>query len=191
MKEKVLSAKLYVGNLDYDANENDVNELFSNYGEVLSAIVVRNKDDGTSKGFAFVEMETIDEAQKAADGLDAVMFMGRAITVNEAREKAAAKAPAKRVFESSYKPGTKKLYVGNLPFSVTEDDIKDLFSSAGEVKNVKIIVDQDTKRSKGFCFIEMSDERGAKKAVETLNDIDVGGRTINVNSARENEKPKK
>jgi RNA recognition motif-containing protein len=78
---------------------------------------------------------------------------------------------------------TKKLYVGNLPFQTTEEDLSDLFSQAGNVESVRIITDRDTGRSRGFGFVEMGDDE-ADKAVEELNGKDMGGRPLTVNEAR-------
>jgi cold-inducible RNA-binding protein len=78
---------------------------------------------------------------------------------------------------------TKKLYVGNLPFQTTEEDLSDLFSQAGNVESVRIITDRDTGRSRGFGFVEMGDDE-AEKAIEELNGKDMGGRPLTVNEAR-------
>jgi RNA recognition motif-containing protein len=78
----------------------------------------------------------------------------------------------------------KKLYVGNLPFTATEDEVRDLFGQHGEVHSVALITDRDTGRPRGFGFVEM-DEDGATKAIEALNGTNLGGRDLNVNEARE------
>ncbi len=78
----------------------------------------------------------------------------------------------------------KKLYVGNLPFSATEEGLMDAFSSFGKVDSVKIITDRDTGRSKGFGFVEMGDDNEAEKAIGSMNGADFGGRTLTVNEAR-------
>jgi len=78
----------------------------------------------------------------------------------------------------------KKLYVGNLPYETTDDSLKELFSGAGKVESAVIITDKISGRSKGFGFVEMATEKDAQKAIETLNEKEVGGRTIRVNEAR-------
>ncbi len=78
----------------------------------------------------------------------------------------------------------KKVYVGSLSFDATEESLRDLFSSIGEVESVKIITDMHTGRSKGFGFIEMSSEEDAKKAMEQLNSTTFMERTLIVNEAR-------
>ncbi len=77
----------------------------------------------------------------------------------------------------------KNIYVGNLPWSSTEDEVRDAFSQFGEVYSVKLIEDRETGRPRGFGFVEMEDQ-GALEAIDSLNDSDFGGRNIKVNEAR-------
>jgi len=79
----------------------------------------------------------------------------------------------------------KKLYVGNLPYSATEDALNEAFSQCGTVVSVKIITDKFTGASKGFGFVEMSNDTEAQTAVERLNGADYGGRPLRVSEARE------
>ena len=78
----------------------------------------------------------------------------------------------------------KKLYVGNLSFSTTEDSLRDHFSQAGSVDSVAIISDKFSNRSKGFGFVEMSSDEAAQKAIEMFDGQDFDGRKIVVNEAR-------
>jgi RNA recognition motif-containing protein len=79
----------------------------------------------------------------------------------------------------------KRLYVGNLSYSVTEADLRDVFGEAGSVADVKVVLDRDTGRPRGFAFVEMSTDAEAGKATESLNGRDIQGRPINVSEARE------
>ena len=80
-----------------------------------------------------------------------------------------------------------RLYVGGLPYHTTEHDLIDLFEQVGQVTEVSVITDRDTGRSKGFGFVEMSDEQAARTAIERLNGTLLGNRTITVNEARERQ----
>jgi RNA recognition motif-containing protein len=80
-----------------------------------------------------------------------------------------------------------RLYVGGLPYQTTEQDLIDLFEQAGQVIEATVITDRDTGRSKGFGFVEMSDDQGARTAIERLNGTLLGNRTITVNEARERQ----
>ena len=78
----------------------------------------------------------------------------------------------------------KRLYVGNLPFDTTEDDLHQLFSAHGQIVSAKLITDMETGRSRGFGFVEMSTEDEAKAAIEKMNKAKVGDRELTVNEAR-------
>jgi len=78
----------------------------------------------------------------------------------------------------------KKIYVGNLPFSATNESLSEMFASFGNVSSSKIVTDRDTGRSKGFGFVEMDDSSEADSAIESLNGKDMGGRALTVNEAR-------
>ena len=76
------------------------------------------------------------------------------------------------------------IYVGNLSYKVTEEDLKEAFEAFGEVETARVIKDNYTGRSKGFGFVEMPDEAGAQSAIEGLNGKDLKGRMLKVNEAR-------
>ena len=78
----------------------------------------------------------------------------------------------------------KKLYVGNLPFSITDEALAEAFAQCGTVESAKVIMDRDSGRSKGFGFVEMSSEAEAQDAISKLNGADYGGRPLTVNEAR-------
>ncbi|MCB9493743.1 MAG: RNA-binding protein [Epsilonproteobacteria bacterium] len=81
----------------------------------------------------------------------------------------------------------KKLYVGNLPRTVTEDALKPLFEQHGDVESVKVIMDKFTGQAKGFAFIEMGDADQAQAAIDGLNDYELEGRRMRVSQARPQE----
>lgn len=76
------------------------------------------------------------------------------------------------------------IYVGNLPYTISEDELRDAFTSYGEVSSAKIIIDRDTGRSKGFGFVEMPDKGAADAAIEGMNGQSLQGRDLRVNEAR-------
>jgi cold-inducible RNA-binding protein len=80
-----------------------------------------------------------------------------------------------------------KLYVGNLSFQTSSEDLQQLFSQAGTVESVSIIEDRETGRSRGFAFVEMASTEEGNAAIQQLNGHDVGGRTLNVNEAKPRE----
>ena len=89
--------------------------------------------------------------------------------------------------ETQNKMTNSKLYVGNLTFNVSEHDLREFFSQAGEVRETTIITDKMTGRSRGFAFVTMADEAGAKSACEQFDNRDFLGRPLTVNIARPRE----
>ena len=79
------------------------------------------------------------------------------------------------------------IYVGNLPYSTTPDELQELFSAYGEVAAARIVNDRETGRPKGFGFVEMPNDNAANAAIEALNGNDIGGRKAVVNEARPRE----
>jgi cold-inducible RNA-binding protein len=82
---------------------------------------------------------------------------------------------------------SRKLYVGNLPYNTTEQDLQSLFAAAGSVDSVNVVRDMATGRARGFAFVEMASDEEARQAISQLNDRDFGGRNLTVNEARPKE----
>jgi RNA recognition motif-containing protein len=80
-----MNTKMYVGNLSYDATDTDIRELFEAHGTVTDVFIVKDRESGRPRGFAFVSMETEEEMTAAIEGLNGEEFNGRALTINEAR----------------------------------------------------------------------------------------------------------
>jgi cold-inducible RNA-binding protein len=76
------------------------------------------------------------------------------------------------------------IYVGNVSYRMTEDELRAAFEAYGEVESARVITDRETGRSKGFAFVEMPDSEQAQKAIEELNGSEIGGRQVTVNEAR-------
>lgn len=79
---------------------------------------------------------------------------------------------------------SKKLYVGNLPYSATDESLAQAFGACGSVESAKVIIDRDSGRSKGFAFVEMSTDAEAQTSISRLNGTDLDGRSINVSEAK-------
>lgn len=81
----------------------------------------------------------------------------------------------------------KRLYVGNLSFHTTDDQLQQLFASYGQIDSVKVVTDRDTGQSRGFGFVEVADDAQAQKAIDELNGREIDGRKLTVNEARPRE----
>ena len=80
------------------------------------------------------------------------------------------------------------IYVGNLSYGMSEDELRDAFGAFGEVSSVKILMDRETGRSRGFGFVEMPNQSEAENAISQLNGKDLGGRALRINEARPRER---
>lgn len=83
------------------------------------------------------------------------------------------------------------IYVGNLSYGMSEDELRDAFGAFGEVSSVKILMDRETGRSRGFGFVEMPNKSEAEAAIAQLNGKDVGGRALRINEARPREQQRR
>ena len=83
------------------------------------------------------------------------------------------------------------IYVGNLSYQMSEDELRDAFGAFGEVSSVKILMDRETGRSRGFGFVEMPNQSEAEAAITQLNGKDVGGRALRINEARPREQQRR
>ena len=83
-----------------------------------------------------------------------------------------------------------KLYVGNLAYAVTNEDLMELFAQAGTVEKATVVTDKFSGQSRGFGFVEMADQDGATRAIETLNETDLKGRRIKIDQARDGGGPR-
>ena len=85
----------------------------------------------------------------------------------------------------------RRLYVGNLPYKTTDEELNALFSQAGAVESVRVMRDMATGRARGFAFVEMSTEEEARKAIQDFHEYELGGRGLTVNEARPRTEPRR
>ncbi|KAJ7956136.1 28 kDa ribonucleoprotein, chloroplastic-like [Quillaja saponaria] len=191
-------AKLFVGNLPYDVDSQKLATLFEQAGTVEIAEVIYNRDTDQSRGFAFVTMSTVEEAEAALEkfnrytklwkhsfGLTVLLFLqmdlnGRLLTVNKASPRGTRAERPPRVFEPAF-----RIYVGNLPWDVDNGRLEQIFSEHGKVVNARVVYDRETGRSRGFGFVTMADETEMSDAIAALDGQSLDGRAIRVNAAEE------
>ncbi|XP_068665245.1 28 kDa ribonucleoprotein, chloroplastic-like [Aristolochia californica] len=173
-------AKLFVGNLPYDADGNTLAELFGQAGTVEVAEVIYNRETDQSRGFGFVTMSTVEEVEKAIDLFNRYDFNGRLLTVNKASPRGSRVERSPRASEPSC-----RLYVGNLPWSVNDARLEQAFSEFGKVVQARVVYDRDTGRSRGFGFVTMSLQAELDDAIQGLDGQTLDGRAIRVNVAEE------
>lgn len=171
--------RVYVGNLSWDVSWQDLKDHMRSAGNVIRADVLE-EDNGRSKGCGLVEYATEDEAIKAVQTLHNTDMKGRLIFVREDRE-------AQKVIgnqRASTGHANRRVYVGNLSWDVSWQDLKDHMRSAGDIARADVMCDSDG-RSKGCGLVEYVHSQGAGKAIDTLNDTELKGRLIFVREDRE------
>ncbi|ONK58290.1 uncharacterized protein A4U43_C09F10650 [Asparagus officinalis] len=173
-------AKLFVGNLPYDVDSQRLAELFEKAGIVEVAEVIYNRETDQSRGFGFVTMSTVEEAEKAVDMFHRYDVNGRLLTVNKAAPRGARPERPPREFEPSF-----RVYVGNLPWQVDDGRLEQVFSEHGKVLNARVVYDRETGRSRGFGFVSMATQTELDDAIAALDGQDLDGRALRVNVAEE------
>ncbi|CAI0626428.1 unnamed protein product, partial [Linum tenue] len=157
-------AKVFVGNLPYDVDSDKLAMLFEQAGTVEIAEVIYNRETDSSHGFGFVTMSTVEEAEKAVDKFNSYDMGGRFLTVNKAAPRGSRSERPPHVFE----PGC-RVYVGNLPWSVDDSRLEQVFSEHGKVTNARVVYDRDSGRSRGLGFVTMADETEMNDAIAALD----------------------
>ncbi|KAJ4729340.1 28 kDa ribonucleoprotein, chloroplastic-like [Melia azedarach] len=168
-------AKLFVGNLPYDVDSERLAQLFNQAGVVEISEVIYNRETDQSRGFGFVTMNTVEEAEKAVEMFHRYDLSGRLLTVNKAAPRGS----------QPERPRTYRIYVGNLPWQVDDARLEQVFSEHGKVVNARVVCDRETGRSRGFGFVTMADETELNDAIAALDGQSLDGRAIRVNVAEE------
>lgn len=179
------TTKVFVGNLTWDTTNDDVAKTFSSAGSVAN-VEIQCRADGRSKGWAVVTFDDISGAQKAVDTLEGVEIDGRAIKVQfqravqkktrtrtRSRKKNSTKREPKKMAEAG---PSKNIFVGNLPWSATDDDLKDMFSGMSPIE-ANIVQGYDG-RSRGYGIVKFGSIDQASKAINSVNGTDYDGRPV-------------
>mmetsp|Transcript_13632 Transcript_13632/g.19268 ORF Transcript_13632/g.19268 Transcript_13632/m.19268 type:complete len:282 (+) Transcript_13632:76-921(+) len=180
------NATVFVGNLSWDTNEDDLSDFMSKAGTVKSCLVKRHPDSSRSKGWGLVEFSKKEEAEKAIKLLNGTSLDDRILSIRMDRTS----------IENS---GKFALYVGNLPWSTTSEDLEILFNDYNPIDCY--VKTNMAGRSRGVAILRFSDEQEGQKAIIDMNGTDIDGRIIlvredrdigettpNYNSSRRNQK---
>nr|AAA33039.1 RNA-binding protein [Mesembryanthemum crystallinum] len=173
-------AKLFVGNLPFDVDSEKLAQIFEGAGVVEIAEVIYNRETDRSRGFGFVTMSTVEEAEKAVELYHKFEVNGRFLTVNKAAPRGSRPERAPREYEPSF-----RVYVGNLPWDVDDARLEQVFSEHGKVLSARVVSDRETGRSRGFAFVTMASESEMNEAIGALDGQTLEGRAIRVNVAEE------
>lgn len=176
-------AKVFVGNLPYDVDSEKLAQIFEQAGVVEISEVIYSRETDQSRGFGFVTMSTVEEAEKAVEMFHRYEINGRMLTVNKAAPRGSQPERPPRVFEPTY-----RIYVGNLPWGLDDERLEEIFSEHGKVTSARVVSDRETGRSRGFGFVVMSSESEMSDAIANLDGQNFDGRAIRVNVAEERQR---
>jgi nucleolin len=173
-------AKVFVGGLPFDIDSEKLAQLFDQAGVVEIAEVIYNRETDQSRGFGFVTMSTVEEAEKAVEMFNRYELNGRYLTVNKAAPRGSRPESAPRSSGPVF-----RIYVGNLPWQVDDSRLEQVFSEHGKVVEARVVSDRETGRSRGFGFVTMSSETEVNDAIAALDGQSLDGRSIRVNVAED------
>ncbi|RMZ78014.1 hypothetical protein DV737_g4086, partial [Chaetothyriales sp. CBS 132003] len=185
---------IYIGNLFFDVTENDIKKELSRFGNVVGCRLLRDSR-GLSKGFGYVDFETIDAATAAIEALNQQVFEGRRLTVQYA---AFNSRKINRPFQRSPRPlnpPSKTLFIGNMSFEMTDRDLTNLFRGIRNVIDVRVAIDRRTGQPRGFAHADFLDIKSAQEAMKILAEKDSYGRKLRIdysygtNAAPKNQTP--
>ncbi|XP_039129508.1 28 kDa ribonucleoprotein, chloroplastic-like [Dioscorea cayenensis subsp. rotundata] len=171
-------AKLFVGNIPDDVDSEKLAHLFEGAGIVDVAEVIYDRNTQQSRGFGFVTMSTVEEAQRATEMFHRYDVGGRLLTVNKAAPRGT--RPERRDYEPSF-----RIYVGNLPWQVDDARLEQVFSEHGKVEEARVVYERETGRSRGFGFVKMATRTEMDDAIAALDGHTLDGRALRVNVAEE------
>ncbi|KAJ5918401.1 hypothetical protein N7454_010776 [Penicillium verhagenii] len=176
------SANLFVGNLSWNVDEEWLQREFSEFGEV-SCRVVTDRESGRSRGFGYAEFVNVADAVKAFEAKKGVEMDGRTINLdyatarqnNQGGDRAQARA---NTYGDQTSPASDTLFVGNLPFSATEDALRDVFGEQGNIMGIRLPTDPESGRPKGFGYVQFGSVEEAQNAHTQLAGTEIDGRPL-------------
>ncbi|KAI3915647.1 hypothetical protein MKX01_015472 [Papaver californicum] len=170
------NTKLYFGNLPYNCDSAQLAGIIQDYGSPEMVEVLYDRNSGRSRGFAFVTMSSIQDANAVIENLDGREFGGRTLKVNFS-DKPKPKEPL-------YPETDYKLFVGNLNWSVTSESLIQAFQEYGDVVGARVLYDGETGRSRGYGFVCYSSKQEMDAALVSLNGMELEGRALRVSLAQ-------
>ncbi|XP_008811289.2 RNA-binding protein CP33, chloroplastic [Phoenix dactylifera] len=179
------AARLYVGNLPFSMTPTQLAEVFGQAGTVETVEVIYDRVTDRSRGFAFVTMGSVEEANEAIRMFDGSQVGGRIVKVNfpEVPRGGEREVMGPRMRTRGYIDSPHKIYAGNLGWTVTSEDLRNAFAAQPGILGAKVIFERDTGRSRGFGFVSFASAKEAQAAMETMNGVEVEGRPLRLSPA--------
>ncbi|KAJ8512726.1 hypothetical protein OPV22_003160 [Ensete ventricosum] len=180
--EPEAARRLYVGNIPRTVNNEELTKMFAEHGSVAKAEVMYDKYSGRSRRFAFVTMNSAEDANAAIEKLNDTEVGGRKIKVNVTEKPLTTiDLSLLQAEESTFVDSPHKVYVGNLAKTVTTDVLSKFFSEKGKVLGAKVSRVPGTSKSSGFGFVSFSSDEEVEAAIASFNNAMLEGQKIRVN----------
>ncbi|KAG6478081.1 heterogeneous nuclear ribonucleoprotein 1-like [Zingiber officinale] len=175
--------KLFIGGISWDTNEDRLREYFKNYGEVVEAVIMKDRNTGRARGFGFIVFSDPAVAERVV--MEKHMIDGRMVEAKKAvprDDQQILNRSASSVHGSPGSGRTKKIFVGGLPSTITESEFKKYFDQFGSITDVVVMYDHNTQRPRGFGFITYDSEDAVDKVLYK-NFHELNGKTVEVKRA--------
>ncbi|XP_008241075.1 PREDICTED: 33 kDa ribonucleoprotein, chloroplastic [Prunus mume] len=184
------AGRLYVGNLPYSLTSTQLAEVFGEAGTVVFSEIIYDRVTDRSRGFGFVTMSTLEEAQQAIRMFDGSQVGGRNVKVNfpEVPKGGEREILGPKSIRSGFKvyiDSPHKIYAGNLGWGLSSQGLKDAFEGQPGLLGAKVIYERGSGRSRGFGFVTFETNEAAVAAVAAMNEVEVDGRPLRLNMAAE------
>ncbi|KAL6133726.1 hypothetical protein ACLB2K_065960 [Fragaria x ananassa] len=184
------AGRLYVGNLPYSMTSTQLSEIFGEAGTVTYSEIIYDRVTDRSRGFGFVTMANVEEAQEAIRMFDGSQVGGRTVRVNfpEVPRGGEREILGPKIRNTGYKvyiDSPNKIYAGNLGWGLTSQGLKDAFEGQPGLLGAKVIYERGSGRSRGFGFVTFDTAANAEAAVTAMNGVEVDGRELRLNMASE------
>ncbi|PVI08163.1 RNA binding domain-containing protein [Periconia macrospinosa] len=173
---------LYVGNLYYEVTPEQIERVFKRFGTVGS-IKLAFDNRGLSRGFGYVEMGSVEEAQTAMENLDMQVFEGRNLVVQYHKPKQH-RGTVNESGEMVPNAPSRTLFIGNMSYEMSDKDLNDLFRDVRNVLDVRVAIDRRTGQPRGFAHADFIDVASAVKAKEVLGDKVIYGRQLRIDYSK-------
>ncbi|KAM3268677.1 heterogeneous nuclear ribonucleoprotein 1 [Capsicum chacoense] len=167
------AGKLFVGGIAWETGEESFRKYFSRFGEIADCVIMMDKVSGRPRGFGFVTFADPEVANKVLE--EDHVIDGRTVEVK--------RTVPKEDMQVKGAPKTKKIFVGGLPVSLTEDDLKEYFSSYGHVVEHQIMLDRETGRSRGFGFVTFASENAVEEVLNSGRMHEIHGKQVEIKKA--------
>ena len=170
------TATVFVGNIPYDASEDDVRAHLNQGGKVESFRMVFDKETMQPKGYGFCDFADPETAVAAIKVLSERECHGRLLRLDLADNELARGMPARGVSKGGEPGKTSTVFVGNIPYDATEDDVRGHLSQGGKVESFRMVFDKETLQPKGYGFCDFADPDTAITALKILSEKECNGR---------------